>query len=203
MEFCANKEITAMKKSDLLSTCYTQTETQLSFAVNDWQNMPEAALHARPADGGWSAVECLDHLNFYMNSYMPLVHAAIQRSTPEAASAAYHPGWLGGWFTRLMQPDEKSGRPKKKMKSPANARPALNLQASQVINSFIQNLESMLQAIEKAHHAKLNLRIPTTLHPLIKLKLGDTIAFLVAHNQRHVQQAVRAVAANTTVGALV
>lgn len=181
-----------MKKSDFLNRYYEQTELQLRTAISQWQNMPEAVFTNRPTDGGWSAAECLDHLNFYLNSYLPLIETALQQASPQGIRADYKQGWLGGWFTQLMQPDEKTGRPKKKMNSPATARPAGILKAHRVINDFIQNLERMLQAIEKARTVALSQRIPTTLHRLIRLKLGDTIAFLVAHNERHVQQAMRA-----------
>jgi len=182
-----------MKKSDFLDKLYSTTEAHLQLVITNWQMIPEAILNERPAHGGWSASECLQHLNFYLENYVPLIHAALLRSSTQPMQAHYSPGWLGGWFTRLMQPNESTGKPNKKMKSPRNALPPNNLPAHQVLNAFIGHLESLIQAMDKARVLNLDNRIPTTLHPLIKLKTGDTLSFLIAHNERHVQQAIRAI----------
>jgi hypothetical protein len=43
-----------------------------------------------------------------------------------------------------------------------------------------------------AKRANLNtIKIPISIVPFIKLKLGDTFQFIITHNERHIEQAKR------------
>ncbi|MEY4902729.1 MAG: hypothetical protein RLZZ292_544, partial [Bacteroidota bacterium] len=43
-----------------------------------------------------------------------------------------------------------------------------------------------------AQHASLGkVRVPVSITRFLKLKLGDTLRFVIYHNERHVQQALR------------
>ena len=45
-------------------------------------------------------------------------------------------------------------------------------------SEFLQHQHQLLNLLEISHHADLNkIRVPTTLHSFIKLKLGDTFSF--------------------------
>jgi len=49
--------------------------------------------------------------------------------------------------------------------------------------------------LREAKTKNLNtIKIPTTLSKWIRMNLGDTFRFLIAHNERHIRQAKRAMA---------
>ena len=67
---------------------------------------------------------------------------------------------------------------------------------------FIDQQEELLQLLQAATSVDLNKnRIPISIAPVIRLKFGDTLQFLVAHIHRHMLQAERAVIASRSLTA--
>lgn len=140
-------------------------------------------LEMNDGEGRWNTLQVLEHLNSYYAYYLPMIEkkSANSNSKPRIYFA---PGWLGGYFTNMMQP--KDGTIKNKMKAFSNHIPAPHLQASKVIEEFLQHQRKLIYLLEFAKNRDINsIRIPISLTPFIKLKLGDTFNFIVAHNNRH------------------
>jgi hypothetical protein len=77
----------------------------------------------------------------------------------------------------------------RKMKSPKDHIPPKNLDAETVINEFLSGEKNLLRQLEKSKKVNLmKTRVPISLNRFIKLQLGDTFHFLVAHQQRHFLQ---------------
>ena len=56
----------------------------------------------------------------------------------------------------------------------------------EVIEEFLQHQRKLIYLLELAKNLDINsIRIPISLTPYIKLKLGDTFNFIIAHNNRH------------------
>jgi len=179
---------------ELIETLQQQTEQHIQLAISEWQNKSAAPFNKPPIPGSWSAAQCLEHLNIYGRYYLPAIENAISRATKlqSIRSNIFKSGWLGNYFTNLMKP-AANGSLKKKMKAPANARPQPELNATAVIAEFIDQQEKLLQLLEKAKSIDLNkARVPISIARFIRLKLGDVFMFLIAHNQRHILQAERA-----------
>ena len=59
-----------------------------------------------------------------------------------------------------------------------------------VISEFIQHQKRLLQLLEASRQKSLNqIKVPISISKLLKLKLGDTFRFFIAHEQRHFIQA--------------
>lgn len=183
-----------MNNSTWLQPLQQQTETMLTQAIAQWQVLPHSVFAQAPQANSWSANECLQHLNSYGDYYLPAIEKALQqRSTP--STHPFKPGWLGGWFTRMMQTNP-TGLPAKKMKAPKQHAPIALQPSHEVIARFIDQQEHLLQLLQQAEKANLShIKVPISIAPMMKLQLGDVLAFLVAHNHRHVQQAQRALQA--------
>ena len=79
------------------------------------------------------------------------------------------------------------------MNAPKNTVPPVNLDAHAVLAEFIEQQEQLLTLIERARQVDLgSVRVPISLSKWIRLKLGDTFLFLMAHLERHVLQLERA-----------
>ncbi|HMP92674.1 MAG TPA: DinB family protein [Phnomibacter sp.] len=176
-----------------LQLCHAQLTECLHLAKSQWQLAPHEQFSTPTANGGWSANQCLQHLNQYGRHYLPAIKLAINKAKPSPAPFTnYSSGWLGAWFIKLMtvQPNTP---PAKKMKAPKGYNKYTIKPSQQVLEEFMEQTQTLLVLIEQAAKVQLgSARIPTTLSSFITLKLGDTIQFLSAHIYRHCQQAQRA-----------
>lgn len=153
----------------------------------------EDDLNAIPSYGGWSILQVLDHLNFYNRWYLPKIETVLKKSMAEGKSPAkmFKSGWLGAYFIKMMQP-KLDGSIASKMEAPKNAIPATILNAEKVLNEFSTHLAHLSCLLDLAVNADINnTRVVTSLSSWITLKTGDSIAFLLAHMDRHFLQIKR------------
>lgn len=146
-------------------------------AIESWK------LEKNPGEGKWSVAQVLEHLNIYNRHYLTEIENQLHHKNP-VNKIDFKPGWLGNYFTNLMKPGDNGAI--KKMKAPANAIPATQPNATDMLNEFITHQQHLVNLLNIARFADLNKnRIATTLSKHIKLKLGDTFRFVIAHEQRH------------------
>lgn len=184
-----------MQTTQLLESLHQQTEQFFQKAVGEWQMLPPETLAVTPSTGQWSAAQCLEHLNIYGRYYLPAIEKAIQEAKRKGSSATgnFTSGWLGDYFAKLMRP-KPDGHLKAKMKSPKNAVPSAHPDPRAMLAEFIDQQEKLLQLLTAAAAVNLNqVRIPISIAPWLRLKLGDTFLFLTAHIERHLLQADRAI----------
>lgn len=180
------------KTEQLQEDLHNQVEKQISKAVAEWQQLPYDLLSASPGPGRWSAVQCLDHLNSYGRYYLPQIEKAILANQQKKPVDFFQSGWLGNYFYSLMLPP-KDGKSAKKMKAPKNHQPSPLPEPTVVMHEFINQLETLGTLIVIAKRVDLNrVKIPISIAPFIKLKLGDVFLFYTAHITRHMAQAERA-----------
>ena len=180
----------------LLDQLQRQVEALQQTARHQLLHVPNEILLRQPAPGKWSAAQCLDHLNAYARFYVPAIEQSMQAklsgSLPPAPSPTFKSGWLGNYFTNMMLP-KADGKPGMKMQAPKAYRPVAELDAKQVVNEFIEWQEKIKVLLDRARLVNLQqIKIGTTLGSWLKFSLGDTFRFVIAHEQRHVAQALRA-----------
>lgn len=176
----------AISKFELLSSLEQEVEKHLAEAVGVFQNLPEETLLKPAPDGGWSMAQCMAHLNSYGRFYLPAITYAVNHPAGNAANEKFKSGWVGNYFTQTMQP----GNAAKKYKSPKEHSPARSLDARAVVAEFILQQEQLTDCLRKAKAVDINAtRVPVSISKWIRLKLGDTFRFLIAHNERHLLQA--------------
>jgi hypothetical protein len=60
------------------------------------------------------------------------------------------------------------------------------------VSEFLDQQEKLLQYLKQARNYNINkIKIPISIAKFIKLNLGDVFQFIVAHDERHIQQANR------------
>lgn len=159
-------------------------EDHLHTAVSVFQKLSEEELRRPSSTGGWSIAQCLEHLNSYGVYYLPQIKRVILNSKA-SGNSNYENGWLGGYFIKMMQPNGK------KFKAVRSHNPQPELDAPEVIATFIKQQEELIGYIRQAAKADLSGRIAMSIGPVVRLKLGDILEFIVVHNARHMQQALR------------
>lgn len=146
----------------------------------------DALLNKKPNQNSWSIAQVLEHVNTYSAYYLPLIAAAYTSAKP-SATEEFTPGWLGNYFVGMMQPD--NGTVKKKYKATSKHQPGAQLNSAQVLTSYINHQKHLIALLEKAkQHDLSKIRIPISIAPFIKLKLGDVLRFVVTHQHRHTLQ---------------
>lgn len=138
----------------------------------------------------WSTLQCIEHLNNYGNYYLPEIEQRIKATRYPQPRNVFKSGVLGNYFANLM----KGNKGKiKKMKSPEGMKPDSSELTHTTTDRFIKQLEKLSALVDQAYGVDWGrTKTSISLSPLIKLRLGDTLRFLVYHIERHLSQAERA-----------
>ena len=178
----------AVNTENLLNTLEETVERHLRAAIDIFQNQDDEALLKPAANGGWSIAQCLEHLNRYGNFYLPETRKAFERTKARNPAPSFKSSWFGHKFTKMMDP--VTG--KKKWSAMKGYKPQPSLNAPAVVAEFIAQQETLLLLLRDARHVDLNkVRVAMSIAKFIRLKAGDVLQFLIAHNERHVLQAKR------------
>ncbi|MBT1708871.1 DinB family protein [Fulvivirgaceae bacterium PWU5] len=175
-------------KNHWLDGLEASVERHLQHAIYYFQNQDSEVLLKPSVTGGWSIAQCLEHLNRYGHFYLPAIDRALQRHDGQPDAPTFTSTWLGSYFTRMMQPETG----KWKIKAMKAYAPPPNLDAHAIVAEFIHQQETLLALLSRARRADLTAtRVPISIATFIRLRLGDVFAFLIAHDERHIQQALR------------
>ena len=166
---------------------HLQADTRQLILVAEYlQSADPGLLLQEPAPGKWSVIQVLEHLNSYGRYYLLAIERSLEKDKP--ATEVFKPGWLGNYFTKLMKPGA-DGIITNKMKSPKDHRPAKYLDVLPVLTTFLEQQHYLLELLELAKSKNIgSIRTPISISRLIRLKLGDTFRFVIAHEQRHFVQ---------------
>jgi hypothetical protein len=177
-----------VEQNVLLNELEGKVEHHLQIATRDFQNMSAEELLTPGEHGGWSIAQCLEHLNRYGQYYLPTIKRALDQKNIRSSGQQFKSGWFGNYFTRMMNPETG----KRKIKAFINYVPPQQLDAHAVVAEFIEQQETLLAYLKRAATSDLNgTRIPISIAKWLRLKFGDVLQFVIAHNERHVQQALR------------
>jgi hypothetical protein len=146
--------------------------------------------------GVWSIVEVFVHLNLSNEIYIRHILPRVTRA-PDLPSNEFNSTWLGDWAYEKIIP--RSDGTVFKMKT---AKSVLPIKPDDDYKEVLHNFHRTCDALDDIlrHSATKDLRrirIPFHFVPFLHFSLGETLRFLVAHNERHLLQAQRLVPAVT------
>lgn len=172
--------------NQLLEELCAIIHSNIKFAKN-FKELDINILNRKPSVNAWSILECLEHLNRYAAFYLPEIEKHLNGNDTNAARV-FKSGFIGNYLVKMVIPGKNS----KKMKTFSDMNPSGSSLKTDVVDAFIASQLTLLKQLEKAKNLNINKAgIPVTFTALIKLKLGDALRFMVYHNQRHVEQALR------------
>lgn len=176
-----------VNKKALLQQLDDQVDQHIADAIALFQNRDEEFLNRPSATGGWSIAQCLDHLNSYGHYYLPRMREKL-RTAPSLEKEHFTSTWMGAYFTQMMDPETG----KRKFKAFKGHIPPSDLDSAAVVGEFIRQQEELLYLLREGTKKDLDdIRMPVSVLPIIRMKIGDVFQFIVAHNERHMQQAKR------------
>ena len=175
-------------KLEVIEDLEGKVEKHLDSAVTIYQNMSKKELLTPPSYGGWSIAHCLEHLNRYGDYYIPRLQQGMQKLTAFPDSEVLKSSWFGNYFVNMMDPETGT----KKYKAFKAYIPQEIGDPHEVVATFIRQQEELLICVRRGYSLDVNAaRIPISISKWIRLSVGDTLRFLIAHDERHFQQAER------------
>lgn len=183
---------------ELLRGLHRDTQELIRIADREFVSLPPERLLRKPAPDKWSVAQCLEHLNRYGLHYLPAMQTRIDGALARGSRPAptFHAGWLGDLFVRTVQPTPAgSAQANRKYPAPKAYNPDhTGATTAEALPVFLRQQQTTLELLERAEGVNLEaIRVPISITPLIRVRLGDCLRFVIAHNQRHVQQAQRVV----------
>ncbi|GAA4310951.1 DinB family protein [Nibribacter koreensis] len=176
-----------METNTFLAQLQDRVQQIKATAQAEFLSLEPAALNFKPQPNSWSILECLEHLNRYSRFYLPAFEKAIAPALASGSAQLVKYSWFGKKSLEMVNP---AGA--KKHKTLARMNPQNSQLTKAVLDEFLQHQDTLLHLLSKATTADLNKKtVPVEFFQLLKLRLGEALEFVVLHEQRHLQQALR------------
>lgn len=175
------------KAEELLKDLRSDVE-RIKEAAGFFRDVEKTKLVYQPAEGKWSIVQVLEHLNAYGRYYIPAMEKAITEKKTDK-QAWFTSGFWGNFFTNSMRP-KNVYEITNKMKAAKSYSFPNSLNVDTVLAEFNKQQDDLIRLLDMAQHVDIGaIHLPITISKIIRLKLGDVFRFLIAHEQRHMIQA--------------
>lgn len=176
------KIISSQLIEDLLVITTNSTET-----VQKLKELKIDEMNKKNAPNKWSILECIEHLNLYGSFYLPAIERAILSKKTVSNPGIFKSGIIGDYFVNLIKikPDKV-----KKMSTAKSMNPFGQSLTITTIDRFLKQQEQLKVLLNQAKYVDMTrAKTPVSISKFIKLRLGDTLRFMVYHIERHVAQA--------------
>jgi len=160
----------------------------------DFASLSPQQFNWKPNPKSWSIGECLDHLNIISNYYVASLEQLLKkaRKAQKPKVEYYKAGIIGRRFVQGVQLNAEN-QLGLKMKSPKAYQPSQSQYVpASIIQRYLVYQEQFRDFLADAQGIDINrYKVSIAIFPLIKLRLGDMLRFLIHHNERHIVQAQR------------
>ena len=174
-----------MTNQSLLNNLQKDVENIVLIVDKEFKMLSISELNQKENVDKWSVLECLEHLNRYAAYYNQAIKTALQQAKADTSESGYKNGWFGKMSIDMMSPDNV-----KKQKAITKFNPVGSQLDKSVITQFLTYQQELLGFIATAKTKNINQRkVPVEFFKLMKMKIGDALAFVVTHEQRHILQA--------------
>ena len=177
----------ALNKKNLLAGLHDRTEVVRNNLQPFFRLSPEM-FNWKPSIEKWSIAQVFEHLIITQQIYLRHIGNALTEA-PINGKEEFTSGWLGDLIYEKIMP--RSDGTIFTIKSPRLLHPSTGtLVGKEVLNNFMKQLDELDHVLELSTYVDLQkIKIPLSISKFIKLRLGDSLRFLVAHNERHLLQA--------------
>lgn len=182
-----------MRSSELLDALKKDSLSINDIFQSQFLSLSVDQLNWKPDIHSWSISECLEHIVLSGQFYINEITNSFLSHKPEnePININFKPGLIGNYSAKSMKPGN-SGEIKNKMKTFKRMEPGKSgIDAKKLFTDFGKYQDDLILLIEKARYYNLNtIKINSSIGRIIRFKLGDAFRFVIAHNQRHIQQAI-------------
>lgn len=149
-----------------------------------------AAFARRPRPDGWSAAECLAHLNISADPYFPVWREAFGQGarTKQPAHETYRLDFWGWVLVWSLEPPPRFRFPTQPPFEPVAAGPI-----DEVLPAFLERQQRILQVIDESRGVALDaITVTSPFERRVRYSMWSSLCVTAAHERRHLWQAERA-----------
>ncbi len=173
------------KTTDLLNELDDSVQEIIHTIDHDFATLSSRELNWKPQPEKWSVAECLEHLNIYSRYYNAGMERAIAEGKQYTSTDSFKSSWFGNFSVKSVHPENM--KPQKTLK---RLDPAQSTVSGNVVEEFLNHQKKLREILAESHAVNLNkIKIPAEVAKFMKLRLGDCLRFVIAHEQRHIRQA--------------
>lgn len=154
------------------------------------EGLNDEQFNWRPEENVWSMAECIDHLVMIGTIMGRNIDEALEKAEARGlkSDGPFKYSAVGNWFVRAVSGSE-AGR-KRKFKAPATYTPTSNHTISRLDAAFNDVQDGFVERVERSNGVDLaRVKMPSPVSRLIRLSLGQWLALLAGHQERHLLQA--------------
>ena len=155
--------------------------------------LPEAAWDYRADPGGWSAAQCVAHLNLTSAALLPLVREGLDeaRTLRDSTRARYRRNLLGWVIWKLVAPSSRL----KTATLPAFL-PSVTPPVERLLIEFDRHQADVIACVTEAEGLPIDrVTLVSPFHGRLKYNLYAALTLVPVHQHRHLVQAERAATA--------
>jgi hypothetical protein len=180
-----------------LQSVLDSVSEQRKLVQETFYYLDEEQLTKKPTQEKWSALQCMEHLNLCNLHYLTEIKKALPNLKSGDKDKAYKKGLIGGYMIKSMAP--KNGTITNPMKTFKNVRPltereeGATVKAQPTFTDFFADLDEYEKIAKELEGKDIqSAKVISLIGPLVKFKVGDALLFMMAHNDRHILQAINA-----------
>lgn len=185
-----------MNSRELIEQSLSEANQIKATVEQKFLHLTADSLNNKPSPNSWSAAECFQHLLFTNGEYLKHFNEIVESSQKSDVKntfnhSSFHPFKHSFWGKLILY----FVNPNNKMKSKTTKlfNPTYSKVEPEVVQKYLSQHDKIVEVISKMKNLNLRgLKIPSPINEKIKYNLGDAIKILVLHDQRHIQQAERA-----------
>lgn len=178
-----------MKDKNFIASILQKGNEARNKVEAEFTNISLEQLNWKPSPEKWSIGQCLEHLIISDSCYFPDLEKITTGTYNMSHWEKYSP------FTSLcgrILKDQLQEQVKRKMTAPKIIRPSSSELKLEIMEQYFNNLDRFLNYISKCSDIDIDdtiINSPTI--SIVTYSLRDAFYFLVAHEHRHINQAIR------------
>lgn len=155
---------------------------------SEFSNLSTDQLNWQSSPVSWSIAQCLDHLIVSHSVYFSALEKITEGKFKMNFWEKHSP------FTKIwgyIMKDQMQEQVKRKLKAPKKIQPASKVDL-EIIEQYHRSIDQFLAYISNCRNIDIDKTIITSpLVSMITYSLRDALEFLITHEHRHINQAIR------------
>ena len=177
------------ERSQQIETLKAELNASSERAKNLFKDHSNDQLTKRPASGGWSAAECVEHLALTTQMFLPDLDDVKQKGARESflSNAPFKMDIVGGLLLKMVGP---GGRFKVKA---TKGVPGNIASADIALSKYLGSQSALFEHMEGMAAISLdNIKVASPMNPIIRYNVYSLLRIIEAHQRRHLVQAEQA-----------
>jgi hypothetical protein len=176
-----------MELNEHIALLQEEVEGIVQTIKDEFMDLPLDQLNWKKSKKSWSILECIEHLNRYSFYYQSRLKMEMSKLPAVNNDKPIKFSWLGKKNVNMVRPGNI-----RKFKTLRRMNPMNDNLSREVFSEFLSMQDGLVRAISKLNTVNVNRRkIRIESFRLVKMGIGETVVFLVEHQKRHINQALR------------